>query len=341
METTLVEHLAETLRVATSAVRIAVRPPLEHQTNTLYDVHVGHRHLIAKAFLNPAEWAEAPWREYEALQKVGPVGLGPHPIAYWPDLAQPTVVYEFIPGQAWDRHKPAPSELRQLAGAWLLLHALNPKGMWPSRSWGRTWRERSSWAKQQFAAYERWATTHFVPGVQAAHFCFEALERCQPNLTALDRAHALQHFCRADPRFANIITRREGGVAFVDWEDSGLGDPACEVADLLTHPNQEDLLSAKEWRVFLDPYFAALHPTDPSLADRVQHYVPLLCVFWLAQLLDQGLQHARDGEATQWLVNTLPSELRLQRYLARVRVWPSPDFAKQLTSLKGLAFFPK
>jgi thiamine kinase-like enzyme len=32
-------------------------------------------------------------------------------------------------------------------------------------------------------------------------------------------------FCRADPRFANVITRPDGRLAMVDWEDSGRAIP--------------------------------------------------------------------------------------------------------------------
>jgi len=59
-------------------------------------------------------------------------------------------------------------------------------------------------------------------------------------------------FCRSDARFANVIARPDGRVGLVDWEDSGLRDPARELADLLHHPNQEDLIDAEGWQPFLD-----------------------------------------------------------------------------------------
>jgi hypothetical protein len=37
------------------------------------------------------------------------------------------------------------------------------------------------------------------------------------------------------PNIRNFI-RRAGGWASVDWENSGWGDPAFEIADLMTHP---------------------------------------------------------------------------------------------------------
>src|SRR5206468_1943360 len=41
--------------------------------------------------------------------------------------------------------------------------------------------------------------------------------------------------CHADPNITNFI-RRPGTWMAVDWENSGWGDAAFEVADLITHP---------------------------------------------------------------------------------------------------------
>jgi thiamine kinase-like enzyme len=46
-----------------------------------------------------------------------------------------------------------------------------------------------------------------------------------------------------DPRFATVIQGPDGHLTLVDWEASGLLDPASDIACLLTHPNQEDLLT--------------------------------------------------------------------------------------------------
>jgi thiamine kinase-like enzyme len=64
-------------------------------------------------------------------------------------------------------------------------------------------------------------------------------------------------FCRSDPRCANVIARPDGRLGLGDWEDSGLRDPGREVADLLLHPNQEDLVAGPVWDAFLRPYQAS------------------------------------------------------------------------------------
>jgi hypothetical protein len=65
-----------------------------------------------------------------------------------------------------------------------------------------------------------------------------------------------------DPRFANVIQGPDAHITQVDWEDSGI---AC----LLTHPNQEDLLTLAEWSAFLQPYLAVRSRTDRILSRRL------------------------------------------------------------------------
>jgi len=77
------------------------------------------------------------------------------------------------------------------------------------------------------------------------------------------------------------VQRTNGDLAFVDWEDAGLRDPARQVGDMLMHANQEDLLGPTEWGEFLNPFYAALKDSDPDLQDRVQLTLPLFCIFWL------------------------------------------------------------
>lgn len=95
-------------------VQISLRPPLTFQSNRLFDVWVNGRHLIAKEFLKPEEEPDAPAREFGALQLLEPLNIAPRPVFYDPEIA-PVVVYEFMAGEMWDRKRPSPHELAQLA----------------------------------------------------------------------------------------------------------------------------------------------------------------------------------------------------------------------------------
>jgi aminoglycoside phosphotransferase (APT) family kinase protein len=50
--------------------------------------------------------------------------------------------------------------------------------------------------------------------------------------------------CRVDPNPLNFI-RRPGLWGSVDWENSGWGDPAFEIADLMTHPAYLDVSASQ------------------------------------------------------------------------------------------------
>jgi hypothetical protein len=146
--------------------------------------------------------------------------------------------------------------------------------------------------------------------------------------------------CRSDARFANVIDRPDGRIGLVDWEDSSLRDPAHEILGLLTHPNQEDLLSQTAWQPFLEPYLAAQTPLDLTLPRRVELYAAIYPMFWLALFFKAGISRAHAGTLAGWTINGLPANVRLRRYLARALAWPAPDFDSQLAALAGERFFP-
>jgi hypothetical protein len=69
-----------------SQVQSMLRPPLDHQSNRLYDVWAGERHWIAKEFLKPEEWGVAPAREHRALVRLAGLDMAALPIFFDPAL---------------------------------------------------------------------------------------------------------------------------------------------------------------------------------------------------------------------------------------------------------------
>jgi len=63
-------------------------------------------------------------------------------------------------------------------------------------------------------------------------------------------------------------------------------------------------------------------------------------IFWLSVIMNQGRHLAGSGELAGWLINGLPPNERLRRYLARAQAWPSLDFTRELEALHDLEFFP-
>ena len=332
---------ARELSVPRSNLEVVLRVPVDHQTNRLWDVWCAETHFIAKEFIDrdPDEGAE---REFQSLQLLLPLGLAPRPISRVSAAAEhgPVVLYEFLEGLRWPRRPPSPEQLRQLAEAYIQINSLPTDGGWLAANMDIPLSYREAAFRRTFEDYALWAKSAYPPARLAAELCIKAIDRLRPNVAALAAATPALLFCQTDARFANFIERPDGGVAFVDWEDAGLRDPARQIADLLMHANQEDLLSLEEWRPFTDRYYGALKGTDPDLEQRVHTCLPLFCIFWLSVIIQRNVQGLRHSGTADEPVNELPVNARLRRYLARAFAWPDPDFSKRLEQLSELEFFP-
>jgi aminoglycoside phosphotransferase (APT) family kinase protein len=339
MTTPLETVISRALGLPLTAVHISLRKPLEFQSNRLYNVRTDKQHFIAKEFLKPDELREAPAREFFALQQLQPLQIAPRPVYYDPDVA-PIVVYEFLDGQMWARKRPDATDLGQLAQVWLKIHTVPTEGLWLSRGYDQSLTDVTARTRRHFNSYADWVAAEFPAGQRGAEYGLSLLQKLQTIAQELATYSPLLCFCRADARFANIIRQPDGRLGLVDWEDSGLRDPACDVADLITHPNQEDLLRFDEWRPFTQPYFAARIDVDPTLEKRVHLYLGIFSIFWLAIFLNVGLNRVQSGQTTTWQINGQPAHLRLQRYLARALTWPDKTFLSHLSSLESVIFFP-
>ncbi len=320
-----------------NTAQISVRPPLTFQSNRLYDVWVNGRHLIAKEFLKPEEEPDAPAREFRALQLLEPLDIAPRPVFYDSEIG-PIVVYEFMDGEMWDRKRPLPHELAQLAQLFAKMHAIPTESVGLARDVPLTALE--SRFRDSFVRYAAWTAAAFPAGQYAAAACFDLLAQFRTAAQELTEYPSIRSFCRLDNRFANVIRRPDGRLGLVDWEDSGLHDPARDLADLITHVNQEDLLEMDGWQPFFTPFLAARTPLDPTIQERCHLYLAILPVFWLAILLDAGVRKANGQDITGWHINGLPANERLRRYLARALAWPDMAFHKQLAALEKVDFFP-
>ena len=322
-----------------AALTVKERPPLAYQSNRLYDVWAGDRRLIAKEYLRPDELAVAPACEFNALQRLAGLDVAPQPVFYDPALG-PVVVYAYMAGEMWNRKRPSPDQLQQLADLWLQLHALPVNGLWLSRGHYASPLELAGKFQLWLQTYREWGAAHFPPAVPLADLSLDILQTRQPLFESLERLPVTLRFCRSDNRFANVIQRPDGRLGLVDWEDSGLRDPACEVADLLTHANQEDLLDEEGWRPFMDRYLPVHQAADAAFAERLHSYQAIFPIFWLALLLNAGVGRAQTGALSGWQINEIPANERLRRYLARALAWPDAAFDSHLASLSSSRFFP-
>ncbi|NPV06729.1 MAG: aminoglycoside phosphotransferase family protein [Anaerolineae bacterium] len=86
--------------------------------------------------------------------------------------------------------------------------------------------------------------------------------------------------CRADANITNFI-RRPGGWCSVDWENSGWGDPAFEIADLITHPAYLGV-PCQRWQWVAHTYCELAGDGDKLV--RIWAYYGILLCFWVARL---------------------------------------------------------
>lgn len=108
--------------------------------------------------------------------------------------------------------------------------------------------------------------------------------------------------CRTDANWRNFL-RRPGVWASVDWENSGRGDPAFDLADLLTHPAYAAVPSER-WPWVVGRYAEAVG--DRWLQRRVWTYELVLRVWWAVRWartlyeVPRGLDPRLAGRSPTW-----------------------------------------
>jgi aminoglycoside phosphotransferase (APT) family kinase protein len=120
--------------------------------------------------------------------------------------------------------------------------------------------------------------------------------------------------CRVDPNIRNFI-RRHSGWASVDWENSGWGDPAFEIADLITHPAYANVPTAR-WEWVIATYCGLRR--DAGAETRIRTCELLMLAWWSARLARMlfDLDHGRDQRLAAWPDDWRAStQARYERYL--------------------------
>lgn len=114
--------------------------------------------------------------------------------------------------------------------------------------------------------------------------------RARMALAGLDFAKELPQEGRslvpADFGFHNSLRRRDGTLAFVDFEYFGWDDPVKLTADVLLHP--EVSLALPQYRRF-HAAAARLYGADPTFGARLDALTPLFGLRWVLILLNEFL----------------------------------------------------
>lgn len=252
-------------------------------------------------------------REYHALLALQTAGLDVAPRPLWLDehtYPQPVVVQTWLEGEVTADPPWTDKEWLALVDHYAAVHTVTPAPEY----------KRIQPAVQNFAsvtaAYEqiRQQLAH-IPTSHQPLSLTRLIARLGETPSALVGAPSPVALCRVDPNTLNFI-RRPGQWASVDWENSGWGDPAFEMVDVMTHPRYEQA-PATRWQWLIRLY--AERTGDETAVDRINSYYPLMLIWWAARLarmlyeVPRGLDERLVQRPSNWQTTT---EASYERYIA-------------------------
>jgi aminoglycoside phosphotransferase (APT) family kinase protein len=255
--------------------------------NLLYHA-TNHAHDLAIKFAIRDERDRA-GREYAALHALQQAGLPIAPMPLWLDrdrYAQPVVAQTWLAGDVLAAPPSGEIEWRQLLDHYLTIHTLTPASvnisLQPAVMNMHSATDGLRRIRQQLA---------YIPEAERPAELRELMrnveQRPLPDWPA--PAFAL---CRVDANTLNFV-RRPGGWASVDWENSGWGDPAFEIVDMITHPAYAGV-PADRWEWLIDAYCQRCG--EPGAAARIRVYHLLMLVWWVARLARMLYELPRGGD---------------------------------------------
>jgi aminoglycoside phosphotransferase (APT) family kinase protein len=215
--------------------------------NILYRIEAGEEHFACKLCLVDERRRAA--REFSALKllEASQIDVAPLPLAL--DLSTsilpfPAVFYRWLDGKPLQLD-PTTEQLDSLMEGFQKIHALRREDHASynlPEAWFHWFEYEPYLAELEgfLALYGTWLKRRDPEGAGL----FQRLEKLtvdsrdllkQKNLPDPKLASVSQRLCRVDPNLANCIVGSDGKVRWVDWESSGWGDPALELAEIRWH----------------------------------------------------------------------------------------------------------
>jgi aminoglycoside phosphotransferase (APT) family kinase protein len=278
MDTAILDYLA------------GLRPPvLEHNWNRWRVVPVASGNNRLYRVTNGADdWAikftirddrDRARREFNALSLLENLGasVAPRPVHLDLDHYEHSVVVQtWLPGMPLWSAPPEDDTWLQILRAYHRLHSLPPA-------------DGGTWGAGHGPMLSPITPEEMVTGI---HALVEQLppagrpERLSELLQSLDRVRlprlpTSRCWAHGDPNIRNLILK-EDGVKLVDWEYSGVTDPANEMAKLISHPIAASAGEARwDW---VAQQYAELSAV-PEMLPRIQLCYALRLVGWCVRLL--------------------------------------------------------
>ena len=256
--------------------------------NALYCVETGGQRYACKLCVDDERRRAA--REYGVLclLRVARLDIAPEPL--WLDescavLPFPTVIYRWLPGESFASPLLQP-QLAAVLQSYQRVHALRRRdygGCGLFNAWFH-WFDFAPYLaelRECLAEYGSWLATTVPDGGALRDRLARLVDDCTGVLTSAPVDPGRDRFplrlCRVDPNLANVVYCEDGRLRWVDWEYSGWGDPALDLAELRWHAAFAGLSAAQH--VWLRESYRRPND-DPSFEARIALWDRLLATRW-------------------------------------------------------------
>jgi aminoglycoside phosphotransferase (APT) family kinase protein len=279
------EVLVERLRAAVRGGEAASGVRLLRDGHHVFTMRLGHEEVVAKLY--PSQARAEPEREWQALCSFQSLRLSPRPLSFHPADDLPAVLMECVPGTPVDALALSDTQLAAIGAAHVALRQMQHRSPWRH-------------ATNHPAVVLRRACDnceHFDPAeLKERSESVEVAWSLARRWLATGDAQAVgrpprQVLCRGDTNLVNYLFAGDR-LWLVDFEDSGLNDPAFELADMAEHLNARPVAEAM-WERMADAL--RLRPADRL---RCRHGRRLAAIFWLTILVGREIRGRTRGRET-------------------------------------------
>ena len=303
---------------------VAVHRVTGGANNALFRVETDDEHFACKLCVNDNR--ERAKREYGALRILEAAGLDIAPRPLWLDesctvVSYPTVAYRWMSGSPLGP-KLTPQQLTALIESLQRIHGIRPgdlAGYELADAWFH-WFGFDPYLDELHGLLAEdgpWLIDAERRGRELYARLGRLVEACAQVVARSDadprREQVPRRLCRVDPGLANAIWCDDGRLRWVDWEYSGWGDPALELADLRWHSSLEGLSPVEHHRL-RDNY---RRPTgDSGFEARLAIWDRLISTRWAFVIL-RMLRSAHEGPDRERLTQPTVDVPELRAHLVR------------------------
>jgi len=245
--------------------------------NALYRIEVDGHSYACKLCVNDVRSRAR--REYDALRILQNAGLDVAPVPVSLDescvaVSFPAVIYRWVNGHAL-RPPLSAGHLKALLDSVQVTHSLRPNGcpVEIKDAWFHWFDVERYLSELVFflKEYGSWLAAVDPDGLALRRRLVALVDHCVHATKMLDvdpsREAVPICLCHVDPNLANAVVGPDRRLRWVDWEYSGWGDPALDLAELRWHASLE-ALTASEQRWLRDQY---RRPADDAAFDQRLH----------------------------------------------------------------------